>query len=92
MELQANAAFNLPFAPNDRCRIMRHSPWLIQIANELRERLPRVLDGMTLSNMWAYKYDSDTRCGELGTARHFWDAFYARPASPVALPLPRSVS
>ena len=34
----------------------------MQIAHELQERLPRVLDGMTLSNLWAYKFDSDTRC------------------------------
>ncbi|CAM9597552.1 unnamed protein product, partial [Hapterophycus canaliculatus] len=35
------------------------SPWLVQIAHELQERLPRLLKGMTLSNMWAYKFDSD---------------------------------
>ncbi|CAN0254180.1 unnamed protein product, partial [Pylaiella littoralis] len=35
------------------------SPWLVQIAYELQERLPRVLEGMTLSNLWAYKFDSD---------------------------------
>ncbi|CAN0232315.1 unnamed protein product, partial [Scytosiphon promiscuus] len=35
--------------------------WLGEkIAHELQERLPRVLEGMTLSNMWAYKFDSDT--------------------------------
>ncbi|CAM9710775.1 unnamed protein product, partial [Discosporangium mesarthrocarpum] len=36
------------------------SPWLLQIATELGEMLPKVLEGMVLTNMWAYKYDSDT--------------------------------
>eukprot|EP00752_Nemacystus_decipiens_P002896 g2694.t2 len=42
------------------------SPWLVQIAHELQERLPRVLEGMTLSNLWAYKFDSDTSMDGIG--------------------------
>lgn len=38
-----------------------YSPWLVQIARELQQRLPGVLGGMVISNIWAYKFDSDTR-------------------------------
>ncbi|CBJ25538.1 conserved unknown protein [Ectocarpus siliculosus] len=43
------------------------SPWLVQIAHELQERLPQVLEGMTLSNLWAYKFDSDTSMDGIAT-------------------------
>lgn len=34
------------------------SPLLFQIAAELREKLPGIFQGMPLTQMWAYKYDS----------------------------------
>lgn len=35
-----------------------HCGLLLQIAHELRVRLPRILDGHQLQTMWAYKYDA----------------------------------
>jgi tetratricopeptide (TPR) repeat protein len=32
---------------------------LLRIASELRERLPRVMRGLPLQSLWAYKYDSE---------------------------------
>jgi tetratricopeptide (TPR) repeat protein len=34
------------------------APLLLQIAEELRERLPGIFDGQRLTQLWAYKYDS----------------------------------
>ncbi|CAM9566525.1 unnamed protein product [Chrysoparadoxa australica] len=34
------------------------SPWLLQIAQELPKRLPKILGEMVITNIWAYKYDS----------------------------------
>jgi tetratricopeptide (TPR) repeat protein len=34
------------------------APLLLQIAEELRERLPRIFSGHKLTQLWAYKYDS----------------------------------
>jgi hypothetical protein len=35
------------------------SPLMLDIFEEMRERMPRLMAGHTLENLWAYKYDGD---------------------------------